>query len=123
MLQVLVAGFLQLVAIAVDRGGEVEQGEPVVGPEVVQAILEGLAGLVHLGAAHAARRVQHQHHVPGHLVLPRSLHARRQQHHEVAVLGADGPVVVHIVEPIEAPVAHNVRAEHVPKRIRQAFAA
>jgi len=41
--------------VLVHRSGEVDAGEAVLGAEVFQAVLHGLAGLLHLDAAHTAR--------------------------------------------------------------------
>ena len=80
----------ELVAILVDGGGEVDHREAVFGVQVRQAVLHCLAGLLHLDAAHAARRVQHQHHVARNYLSLRQFDPRRQQQERVPRLIRDG---------------------------------
>ena len=86
------SGIEQRAAIFIYRGGEVNHGEAILGAEVFQAVFHRLAGLLHLDAAHAARRIQHQHHVARHVVFLGQLHFGREQHREIAVFRGDRPV-------------------------------
>ncbi len=62
------------------------------GPRFLSRVLEGVAGLLHLDAAHRPRRVQHEHHVARHLGFLRHLHFRRDEQREEAGFRRDGPM-------------------------------
>ncbi len=62
------------------------------GRQVFQAILEGVAGLGHAFAAHAAGGVEHEDHVARNLLRLGQLGPRRHEQHEVAVLAGAGPM-------------------------------
>ena len=91
--EVLARGGDQVVLVLRDGGGEVDDVEAILRAEVAQAELQRLLGLDDAGALHAAGRVQHEHHVAGHLLRLGQLRPRRNQHHEVAV--SAGLRVVH----------------------------
>ena len=69
LLQLLRLCRLESLGIMVDRGGEVEDGEAVALVQVFETVLERVASLGHLGAAHAAGGIQHQHQVARNLLL------------------------------------------------------
>ena len=93
-------------------------------------ILERLLGLLHLDLGHAARGVEHQDQVARQPLL-RHLDLRRDQEHEVAVLGGDRLVqerrqadvlVAEAVEELEVLVEHRLVAFEVDRHFLVALA-
>ena len=60
--------------------------------QILEAKLEGLAGLLDALAAHAAGGVEHHHKVARHLLSLGQLRPGRQEHHEIALLVRVGAV-------------------------------
>ena len=104
-------GGAQRVAEGVDVGAEGDEAETVVAPEVVEAIAKGIAGLLHLLAAHRAGGVEHEDDVlrldPAFI----DLNGRIDHEHEVAGAVAVGPVCQQRradVAGVEAVVEHEL---------------